>query len=413
MACAVIAGIEDLYLGPVKTGASGLPKPEPVASGQHCPTFIAVTDAGIYWTNMTDCDFDVDLGVGGGGGGGSTGGGGTGGQEAACDQGAVMRAPVDGSSQPKALAGGRCNPLDLVVDDTWVYWTERGRRAPASSGSRKGRGDGGGPDKGVFRTDALVGVSGDGAPYTIADDIAWPAGIAMGDEHLFVAAYLGYDCGVLRRLSKTPGAVEVAGVKSLNGPSRVALGEDGFVYWTERGAFSGDCYGEGPSVKRVDKVSFESPATIAMGGHQPFGIALRGSYVYWTNRDIDGWKSGESDGGNVSRKLADGSGEAKVLSRDALHPGDIAVDDTHVYWTDYGRRDDGSRTNCGGALWRAPTDTGAGKAERLVDEGCDGPWGVAVDDTYVYWTVRHADPDGGADGGASGEVWKMRKRPGP
>jgi hypothetical protein len=419
-ACALVAGIEDLYLAPgTSSGAAGgPPTPELVASGQHCPTFIAVAKSGIYWTVMSDCDdaigpadgADLDAGPGGGGAGagdagaGGAGAGGGGGEQAPCDAGAIMWAAHDGG-EPVEVVGGRCNPYDLVVDGDEIYWTEQTRWSSWFAAFAKGKKEAGGHAPGAFKVRVADGSSAMGAPEPLPGsgwEPGWPTGLAVDEQTVFVAVYLARNCGEVRTLPRDGGTSEASYWDMLNAPAHVAVGEDGYVYWTESGRFADKCLAQGGAVRRAFRTSTVKETIAQEQVRGPYGIARHGAYVYWTNRDTAGWFDGGNNG-DVSFALADGTGPVQTLSY-GDHPSDIAVDDTHVYWTDYGGRGEGN-----GRILRWRIGGGVGDDEPVDEVGHAGPWGIAVDDEYVYWTLRHT----ATDDEASGEVWKMRKHAGP
>jgi hypothetical protein len=74
----------------------------------------------------------------------------------------------------------------------------------------------------------------------------------------------------------------------------------------------------------------------------------------------------------------------------AKYPLYLAVDATHVYWTNYQ----------GGTVARVPV--AGGQVEELV-QGENEPWGLADDATAIYWT-EHFGPDTGA-----GKVKRLAK----
>lgn len=71
----------------------------------------------------------------------------------------------------------------------------------------------------------------------------------------------------------------------------------------------------------------------------------------------------------------EGGGTPTWLAVDQADPRGVAVDGTHVYWTNQGD----------GRVQRVPQ--GGGEAERFAD-GEAAPLGIAVDATHVYWVNR-------------------------
>ena len=65
--------------------------------------------------------------------------------------------------------------------------------------------------------------------------------------------------------------------------------------------------------------------TTVASANDPFGIALNGASLYWTNY---------SDGS--VEKVATTGGVKATIATGQLNPGFIAVDTTSVYWTEQG-----------------------------------------------------------------------------
>lgn len=134
-----------------------------------------------------------------------------------------------------------------------------------------------------------------------------------------------------------------------------AVADDNFIYYTDWG------YDE---VRRIS-VTGGSPDTLAMGLGLVFhrAIALDDTYVYFG--DNSGVHRVPKAGGSVENL----SGNTKTTS--------LAVDGTHVYWTEGA---------VGGGALRRVLKIGGSDDTLVSGSVLDNPYGIAVDDTHVYWT---------------------------
>jgi len=104
-------------------------------------------------------------------------------------------------------------------------------------------------------------------------------------------------------------------------------------------------------------------------------VAVDATHVYWTNTiDVDGTRTAaigraNLDGTNVNPSfLLNSNGTGPYVA--------IALDSTYVYWANQGT----------GAIGRASLDRMADEEAFIV--GAEDPAGVAVDATYIYWTTN-------------------------
>jgi virginiamycin B lyase len=109
---------------------------------------------------------------------------------------------------------------------------------------------------------------------------------------------------------------------------------------------------------------------------EPCGIAVDASHVYWSDFDA------------LGRANLDGSGANQSFITTPIAPCGIAVDASHVYWSISGG-------GTSGTIGRANLD-GSGADQSFIT-GLNSPTGVAVDAGHVYW----ASVDGNAIGRAN------------
>jgi len=143
------------------------------------------------------------------------------------------------------------------------------------------------------------------------------------------------------------------------------------LYWTR-------AYIDGPvtidGAVMMSAVSGGAPWLLAAGQDGPVKIAVDATSVYWTNSGQTIFQPGKSLGSVVKCAIGGCSGIPTVLAAGQPYPGDIVVDATRVYWTDYRS---GSVLSCAvGGCGGSPTLLASGQT----------PGGIAVDATHVYWT---------------------------
>lgn len=158
-----------------------------------------------------------------------------------------------------------------------------------------------------------------------------------------------------------PGPSVLAGPRDgVSRPYGVAL-DASRVYWTERG--------NGGAIRAVAKAG--GPVTTLVRGCSPYAwfCAVDDRHVYWT----------EFDAGTL-RRAPKAGGPAETWERGLGNPGQLAIHRGWVYWVEY----------AGNVLKRRRAAPGSGPAEVLV-AGLAGPQALAVDDQAVTWT-EYADP---------------------
>jgi virginiamycin B lyase len=167
-------------------------------------------------------------------------------------------------------------------------------------------------------------------------------------------------------------------------PNAVAV--DGtHIYWTV------------PDANTIGRANLDGTGTnqtFITGASGPEGVALDGAHLYWTN----------GDSGTIGRANLDGSGVNQKFITGASGSNGLAVDTDHLYWTIVGTQ------LTPNTIGRADLPDGTNVNQSFIPSlsgrpSLQGPpEGVAVDSTHVYWTellnqsIGRANLDGmGAD----------------
>ncbi len=114
---------------------------------------------------------------------------------------------------------------------------------------------------------------------------------------------------------------------------------------------------------------------------QPFGIAVDTSHIYWT----------DGSAGTINEAGLDGSNPHPIVTGQQ-QPAGIAVDASHLYWTDQNNGGGGATVNESGL---------DGSSPHAIVTGLRAPSGIAVDASHLYWadtvygTINQANLTGG------------------
>jgi hypothetical protein len=261
-----------------------------------------------------------------------------------CGHDCLGGACVQGTCQPWAIAQA-AQPFGVAVRGNAVFFTTNLENG------------------GVYQ----AGL--DGAASTIVAPSIFPFTVATDSTHVYWTS--GLDGGLLQRCPLAgcgPNPELLYG--GADYPYEILLA-DAATYWTVN-SWNGfdkvvpDAAG-GVWLARGDAGGAE---LIANQSH-PYGIATDGAFLYWAD---DG--PGAEGNGSILRANLDGTGAVTIASGQA-YPQEVAVYDGQLYWSDLGlEQSDGSVMTCSPSHCN-PTP--------LADNQ-DGPLGLGVDDSGVYWT---------------------------
>jgi len=126
-----------------------------------------------------------------------------------------------------------------------------------------------------------------------------------------------------------------------------------------------------------------SPQAIVTGAHDPSGVAVSASHLYWT--------ATAGDRGTIWQANLDGTSASPIDIGD-YNPAGVAVGASHIYWSDTGGPPDRQ-----GAIWEANSD---GTNPHAIVPNQAVPFGVAVGASHLYWansgdgTIWEASLDG-------------------
>jgi hypothetical protein len=241
-----------------------------------------------------------------------------------CDGGTCVAA----TCQPvTTIADNLKQPFGIAVDATSVYWTTHG-------------------DGNVWRA-SLDG----GAPMVLVSN-----GKNAGTEAIVVDAtsiyWTNFNAGTIMKAGLDGGAVTTL-LGAEQAPRLVV--DATHVYWTTY--FGG-------TVMQAN-LDGSNPTQLASGQSHPVGLAVSLGSAYFVDYEPP------DSGGAV---LVAQSGTAFPRALEQPYPNGIALDGTFIYWTN---------SIPDGGVWRV--NVGGGVPESMADHQ-SGPFGIAVDDTGVYWT---------------------------
>ncbi len=276
-------------------------------------------------------------------------------------------APEPPLRQPRVIASGQDKPWNVLVDATHVYWANKGRGASGAVMRSAKAG-------GVARSLTTSELGELPAPYGIA---LLPAGrpvvsLASPTKGGLVEVFAD---GAFLRSTRAGWWADASAPFSITEPwALVTAG--GRVFWTDlrervvaSAPFHPDLEG-GSLLLAVATVHAHTTG-------RPVGLAVDATHVYWT----------DSDPGVVAKTPIAGGPITNLVTGGDKTTG-LAVDATHVYWSEWGSGRIGKVPKEGGPIVELATDQ---KGARTI----------AIGDARVYWThppsgsVRSVSKTGG------------------
>ncbi len=313
---------EEWDSGPGPDGALPL-LPTVLASGQDRPTGIATDGTSVYWATLGGDVMKVDKS---GGTPATIASGQIAAREIAVDSTnvywtgygtgtwAVMKVPLSGG--PPTMVASALSPTGLAVDATTIYWSDWGVGSETDGEIMK------------------VPIAG-GEITTLASGVRAPEGIAVDATNVYWPS--GDFYSPIMKVAISGGAAAPV-TPSQDVPLSVAVFESN-IFWTSKGTTLDYHQLDKGYVMKAPLVG-GTPIELATGQLRPRSIVTDGSYAYWTNqgdRDMESWDS-VPNSGSVMRAAADGS-ELSSVAAGQNGPHSIAIDETHIYWTN---EDDGT-----------------------------------------------------------------------
>lgn len=291
------------------------------------------------------------------------------------------------------LASGLTGGRGIALDVDHVYWTDQGNGSVHRI--LKGGGDGGmialdqdqpygisvsdgqvywtnfSADGGVFR----VPITG-GAPTLLHED-AHPRSIVVSGDQIYWGTF-DQDDG---RLMRMPVARDEAAtvLVSLSGGIADLVVDGDQVFFTAHTLSGGGSFIEPPPSDPPEGSVFATPPgggpfdpfdilQLASDLAEPWGIAKQGDTLVW----VDGMGDTSSHARSVL-SMASAGGPIQTLADGQTAPWGVAVDEQYVYWTDHEE------------VWAVPL---TGGEEILLAELQNQARSIVVDAQWVFWITR-------------------------
>jgi hypothetical protein len=293
----------------------------------------------------------------------------------------VMKSNKDGTGVTTLASPAGTIPFDIAIDNTYVYWSDN--------------------EGGYGSVNRVPKTGGDGGATNITPlSLNEAFGVAVDNSHVYWAEY---ENNAIGRMGLDGGDFGYL-VTQLYGGFEVAL-DDASVYFTTNqttqktpklGPVVSDPINDTTDAAAL--TTFYSTASVT----QPYGVTIDATNVYWTVQGA----------GLVQYAPRSGVvGSPTSLSSSENGPIMITTDATNVYWTATGPNTGPSNGNdlfLSGYVAMCPKTGCPATGPVMLATGLHNPYGIAVDDTAIYFTI-----DGNAPAGDTspneGSVMKIAK----
>lgn len=268
--------------------------------------------------------------------------------------------------EPRVIASGQDHPWNVLVDATHVYWANKGRTPNGGSVAR-------------------VAKTG-GALEWVAGNLAAPYGLALARDTVIIGISSPAHGGI--SIASKTGASRHGPLVG-DQPVWSVVATDDRVFRTRltskdvtsapfvEGKLALPLPDELAGKPQLPTLGDWAPTAHAKTTGRPVGLAVDTTHVYWT----------DSDPGVVAKTPIAGGPITNLVTGGDKTTG-LAVDATHVYWSEWGSGRIGKVPKDGGPIVALATDQKGARA-------------IATDDARVYWThppsgsVRSVSKDGG------------------
>jgi len=292
---------------------------------------------------------------------------------------ALIGSTIGALEEPEVLVEELFEPSDLVLDDDHLYWTNRG------DGSLLRKSKAGEDGKTLVANQDRIGrvvvdethvywtagplimkmskAGGDAVVLAESEmrERRGPSGIAVDDSRVYWTLYFETD-GVVMAVDKQGG-----------NPERLATGQNGafFIVVQSNQVYWSNHSGPGQRVMHFDLTNRDL-SIVAENQYNPTWIAVDEHSIYWTNLR-------RKRGAVMRARKSDV--HVEEFAGEQAGPSVVVLDDAYVYWSDLALPL--NRVAETSYIKRSLKEDGI--PETMI-EIPGHVWGLAVDELHVYWT---------------------------